>query len=440
MLKSDTLENKKFSFRGKLEMQGDKSICIRALILSSFLKAESHIENMVFSEDIKSTISLLKDLGTDIRPGVKENSLIIKGGEYIKPKKELFAGNSATLLRLMSGVLSAAPFSSSIHADESLMNRPMNRIINPLREMGARISGSGENGDKAAIYIRPSLIKDFSYELPIASAQLKSSLIFSALKARRSIIIKECPKSRDHTERMLKFMGSKIDVRDYGNGRLISLPENDIINLENFVMKVPGDVSSAAFMILGALLLEDSLVEFSNLLLSPGRSEYLDVLKSMGADITIYDKKTSMGEITGSVRAKYSHLKPLNISGSLIPLVIDEIPMLSFAAAFADGVSEIRDAEELRHKESDRIKLICYNLNMAGVKTEEFPDGLRIYGDPRNIERINNGFYITAGDHRIAMCLKMIKEVSSADMEIDDTDCINVSYPEFQRDMESIKV
>lgn len=417
-----------YRLKGTAETARDKSISHRGIMFGSLAEGTTVVRNFLDSADCLATIECLKNLGVKIeRDG---NTVTVHGvgiNGLKKPQCVLNAENSGTTTRLMAGILAGCDFISVITGDESLKKRPMQRIIKPLSLMGADIKS--DNGC-CPLEISGGNLKGIDYEMPVASAQLKSALILAGLNADGETVITEKVKSRDHTERMLKAMGADITVE----GRKITVRKTKKLNAVD--LTVPCDISSAAFFMVGASLLKGSDITLKNVGLNQTRTGIIDVLAAMGADMEILNKKIVCGEEVGDINVRYSSLHGTTVYGEIIPRLIDEIPIIAVAAAAADGKTVIKDAHELRVKESDRIKTIIEMLNNAGVETEELEDGLIIYGG----SKIKGAEYFAHGDHRIAMAAKILSLLTDEQSIITDYECVNVSFPNFQKILEELLV
>ena len=359
--------------RGRSTLPGDKSISHRAVMFASMAKGKSIIYNCLNADDVNSTIRCFKQLGCNIeRNG---NRLVVEGKgfkAFNKPDAPLFAGNSGTTSRLISGILCAQDFETVITGDESLSKRPMKRIMEPLKSMGANLTATDEF--TLPLTIKPSAdLHCVNYHMEVASAQVKSAILLAGLHLDEVTTVAETERTRNHTENMLS-----LPVTENGNERIISISRQNYPH--NFEMTVPSDISSAAFLIVFALLSEDSELILENVLLNETRTGIIDVLKKMGADILLEEVKLVSGEKTGTLIIKSSKLKNIEIDKDSVPNIIDEIPVLSVAGVFADGAFEIRNAKELRYKESDRIKAMCENYKYLGLEVEEYEDGFSVGG------------------------------------------------------------
>lgn len=410
--------------KGEITPPPDKSISHRAVMFASLAKGESRIKNFLWAKDPISSLNAMKSLGVKIQ--VNDIKEIIVQGEGLQSLKEpedvIDCGNSGTTIRLLSGILAGQPFLSILSGDESLRQRPMKRIIEPLRQMGVEICSRAENRFPPVV-IRGGNLKGISYEMPIASAQIKSAILLAGLFAKGDTTVKEPHKSRDHTEKMLKSMGVELYITN--NTIKISQPSQE---LKAFDIAIPNDFSSAAFFIGGACLVPDSEVIIKNVCLNETRTGFLEVLRSMGAKIEIFNLKEQAGEPVGDILVKKSSgLKGVTVQGEIIPRLIDEFPILCIIATQAEGLTVIRDAKDLRAKESDRIKAMVTELSKMGVPIKEFEDGVEIKG-PCKIKGTEVYSY---KDHRIAMALSIAGLISEGKTTIIDADCVDISFPEF---------
>lgn len=414
---------------GTIEYKGDKSISHRAVIFACMADGISKISNLSGSEDVNSTAGIFKSLGCEINNEGKD--LIIKGRGYKGFKATssyLDAGNSGTTARLLSGLLMNQNFSSTMIGDESLSQRPMKRIIEPLRQMGGNFFPTDEN--TLPMRIEPSNnIAPINYVLPIPSAQIKSAIVLSALHLDEpSTIIENLP-SRNHTELMLNL---RVEQKDSQN--IITASKKNYPN--PFEIFVPGDISSAAFFIVLTLLSKDSELTINNVSLNPQRAYYVELLKQLGADIEIQPVKSSLGEPIGNLIVRSSKLKNITIPASAIPLIIDELPILTICGLMAEGDFEFLHAAELRVKESDRISAMVKNLRALGVEVEEFPDGLHIVKSENQLNE--SPVFDSFGDHRIAMSFGILSLILESGGSINNFECVNISNPDFVKQIQGI--
>ncbi|MCW9066495.1 MAG: 3-phosphoshikimate 1-carboxyvinyltransferase, partial [Ignavibacteriaceae bacterium] len=382
---------------GTLYLSGDKSISHRALLISSLAQGKSEIKNLVNSDDIKSTISSLESLGIKVE-NAGEKTIVSGNGYkgYKLPDKPIYTGNSGTTARLLSGILAVQNFDSLLTGDDSLSTRPMKRIIEPLVEMGAEIK-SNDDGRLPLYISRSDNLKPILYQMPIASAQVKSAILLVGLHMDNETTVVESTPTRNHTENML---GLKVVHQD---GRISSSVSRENYPVPNEFF-IPGDISSAMFFIVLALLTKNSQLTIKDVSLNPTRIESLNVLKRMGGDVEIEERGVSNQEVYGDVLVRSSDLQNVKFEKGIIPLIIDEIPALTIAGIFADGIFELRGATELRVKESDRIRAICNNLLKLGLDVEEYKDGFNVSGNIKNSSASFNSF----GDHRIAMAFAIL--------------------------------
>ncbi len=430
----DTLIKPAVRVNGEIVVPGDKSISHRAVILGSIAEGRTQIVGLAPGDDNRRTIELFRAMGVSIKEA-PHNTVFIDGvGMYglKEPEDVLYAGNSGTTARLMMGLLSAQPFFSVITGDESLRTRPMARVTEPLTEMGATIYGR-KNASYLPVSIKGESLKGINYRLPVASAQVKSSLLLAGLYATGETVVEEPQRTRDHTERMLALFGANI-TRDELRVRI--LPAT---GLKGRHLRIPGDISSAAFFLVAASVLEDSEVVIRDVGLNPMRCGIVDILKKMGACIEIFNIKEECGEPVGDIIVKEAPLKGIELGRVELVAAIDEFPLLCVCAVFAEGRTTIREAEELRVKESDRIEAMAEALKKLGVEVEELEDGIVIEG--RGKGRLKGGVRLeTRGDHRIAMALSIMALNTEDGIELDDTECVAVSYPDFYKDLEEVVV
>ena len=403
---------------GEIVIPPDKSISHRAVIFSSLACGKSLIKNFSSGKDPHSSLQICRALGVDITQNGSD--LVVNSkGKFSKPITNLDCGNSGTTMRLMAGALSGQEFSSVLTGDESLSKRPMKRIIEPLTFMGAKIK-STEN--RAPLEIEGANLVGITYSTPIASAQVKSAILLAGLNAKGQTTVTEPYVSRNHTELMLSYMGADIEVQ----GNCVCIKKSE---LQPKTIEIVGDISSAAYFIAAGLLVPDSEIIIKNVGLNPTRTGMLDVLNLMGADIEILDKRTVSNEIVGDLKVKYSNLKGCEISGDLIPKLIDEIPILAVLATQAEGMTIIKDAQDLRNKESDRIKTVVTELRKLGANIEETDDGMIIYGQTPLKGEVEVESY---KDHRLAMSLYVAGMICEKEILIKDFDWVNISFPEFE--------
>jgi len=411
----------------KLNIPGDKSISHRSIILNSISNGKARVEGLVSGEDCISTIKIAQQLGCKIETKINDDGssleCIVHGvglEGFKKPAKVLDAGNSGTTTRLFAGLLVGRKFKSEITGDESLLKRPMGRIINPLSQMGAKIYSKDYN-DKLPIIFDGGFLKGIIYNMPIASAQLKSALLLAGIRAEGKTVIQQPEISRNHTELMLSSMGASIEISE----KTLNISQTEKIFPVD--IKVPGDISSAAFWIVAGLCHPNANILLENIGINKTRSGILSILKSMGGKIEINNLKKVSGEDVADIYVRTSNLHSTIIEGEIIPLLIDEIPILAVAAAMAEGTTVIKDAKELKFKESDRIEATTNWLQNAGVNCEATNDGMVIEGTGR----ILGGEFDSQGDHRIAMSIGIAGLFSESPITVIDSKSVEISYPNF---------
>ncbi len=425
------------ALKGSLKMPADKSIAHRSAMFAAISEPgmDIVIRNYSSAEDPHSTLSCLKKLGVPVNVEGDTVTITPVGRDgIINPKEELDCGNSGTTMRLMAGILAGAGTECILTGDESLSGRPMSRIINPLREMGAKISARDDKYAPLKIIRNSSgSLKPIHYKLPVASAQVKSCVLLAGLFADDPTTVEETVPSRDHTERML---GLPVEIRHDG-ARLITSSKKLKLNLDVHTV-VPGDFSAAAFWLVAALINPGSSVKLENTGINPTRTGALGILQRMGATISVDPDKSGGKEPVATITVKSSKLKGTSLNQEEIPNAIDEIPVLAVAMAFAEGTSSIRGAEELRYKETDRIAAVASILKTAGADFKEFPDGIEIYGNPNFVPQ--PGVYQTWKDHRIAMSAAVMASRSKTgeESEVEFPECVGVSYPGFWEDFDKL--
>ncbi len=415
------------SLQGAVEPPGDKSISHRYAMLAALAEGTSELRNFAAARDCQSTLGCMKSLGADVQVDKSTVKITGHGLRGLKStRRTLDAENSGTTIRLLSGILSGQSFTTKISGDSSLQKRPMKRVVTPLRQMGADIRARDENFPP--LEIRGAKLRAIHYEMPIASAQVKSAVLLAGLFAEGETQVTEPAKTRDHTELALEEFGARIEKK----GRTISIHgagSSGTIALQPKSIDVPGDLSSAVFFIAAASILPGSDLFIANVGLNPTRSAILDFFQSMGASISVLNLQSKQGELVGDLAVKSSQLKGGIISGELVPLLIDELPMLAAVGPYTEQGIEIRDAAELRVKESDRIAALAENLKRMNAKVEERPDGLRVEG--RSAGKLHGAEIDPRGDHRIAMAFAVAALAADGETLIRDPDCAAVSYPTF---------
>ena len=405
--------------RGVMRVPGDKSISHRAALLGGIASGTTTVDGFLRGEDCLATVGCLRAMG--VRIDDDGARLVIHGGGLREPEEVLDVGNSGTTIRLLAGILAGQPFHSVVTGDASIRRRPMDRVSTPLRLMGARITGR-EGGRLAPLAIDGGGLRGIACDTPVASAQIKSAVLLAGVFADGETTVREPAQSRDHTERMLAGFGVPV-VRD---GLAVRL--RGPATLRGTALRVPGDLSSAAFFLVAAALVPGSELTVEDVGLNPTRTGVLDVLVQMGADVRVSGRREEGGEPLGVVTVRASRLRGTVVGGALIPRAIDELPAIALAACLADGETLIRDAAELRVKESDRIAALARGLGALGAKVEPRPDGLAIVGVPR----LRGGTVTSGGDHRIAMALAVAGLCAEAPVVIDDPACIQTSFPQFE--------
>ena len=419
--------NKDFrTLNGQIEIPSDKSLSHRAIIFSSLAKGKSVINNFSKGQDPLSSLNICKNLGIDIE---QNNSTITVNshGKFNKPSSALDCGNSGTTMRLMAGVLAGQEFDSVLKGDESLSKRPMKRIVEPLSLMGANI---GCDNYHAPLNIRCANLHGINYESAIASAQVKSCVLLAGLFAQGITTYKEIYPSRNHTEIMLSNMGANIICEN----NLIKIEKSELNPLN---INICGDISSAAYFIAAGLIVPDSKIILKNIGLNPTRCGIIEVIKKMGGSIEILDQRNICGELVGDVKVEYTQdLKGTEIGGEIIPALIDEIPVISLLATQCEGQTIIKDAFDLRNKESDRIKTTVSELKKLGVNIKETADGMIIQGKTKLHGEVEVESY---KDHRLAMTLYVAGLICDKEILIKDFEWVNISFPEFLELFEKLK-
>ena len=413
---------------GEIELPGDKSIAHRAAIIATLAKGESLIENFPDAEDPQATVTCLTKLGIEYEYVGKTLWLQSKGINFLEEyDKPLNAMNSGTTMRLLAGLLSGQTFSTIITGDESLLERPMRRIIKPLKMMNAYISASRRGTGPLKIRGRKNPLKSIRYELPVASAQVKSAILLAGLYAYGTTTVIESVPTRDHTERMLG-----LPVKNYGGKNYITIDKS--FRFPPVRMVIPGDPSTAAFFIVAALITPDSELVIKNCSLNPTRIAFLSVLGKMGAKIHVFNKRNPDGEPIGDIRVYTSALRGVTVAGSQIPLIIDEIPILAIAGATSDSYFEVKDARELRYKESDRIHSVVTTLRAMGIEVKEYDDGFVLRGG-----RLRGGATVDSfGDHRVAMASVIGGLAADSELTVRNIQAVSVSFPDFLNTIQSI--
>jgi len=432
-LKNQVLITPAKYLRGEITLPGDKSITHRAIILSSIAEGKSELKGVQRGKDCLATLKCIEQMEVPAREGEKEVIIEGVGLEGLKePEDVLNCGNSGTTMRLLAGLLAGQRFYSVLSGDKFLRKRPMKRIVDPLREMGAKIEGR-EKGNFPPLTIVGGELKGINYLSPIASAQVKSCLLLAGLYAKGKTFVKEPYKSRDHTERMMQYLGISIRAK----GLEVQLEgEKSRRSFKGKSFYIPGDISAGAFFIGAAVSLPGSRVKLSNVGLNPTRKGFLDVLLKMGAEVKISNFKKICEEEVGDIEVRGgNNLRGVVIQGEMIPRLIDEIPILTVVSCFAQGDTLIKDAGELRVKETDRIRAIVSELKKMGADIEERKDGMLIRGG----NKLRGALVKSWGDHRIAMALAIAGLRCEGETTIADTQCIDTSFPEFQKTLKELE-
>ena len=407
---------------------GDKSISHRSIMLGSIANGDSHVSGFLTGDDCLSTISCFKKLGIDIE--IDGTNVVVHGkgiNGLTAPAETLDVGNSGTTLRLMSGLLSAQPFTSHITGDKSIQKRPMGRVAIPLEKMGGKITSENEKLT-APLTIEGQKLKGVDYTLPVASAQVKSAIILAGLYADGITRITEPEATRDHTEIMLNYLGA--DIKREGN-TIIVTPVKELTGKD---IEVPGDISSAAYFIAAALICKNSSVIIKNVGINPTRTGIITAFKAMGADIELLNERIVCGEAVADIQAKTSTLKGTVIKGDIIPKLIDEIPVIAAVSCYAEGETIIADAQELKVKESDRIKTMATELRRMGADVTETDDGMIIKGG----NPLHGAVCESYDDHRVAMSISIAALGAEGNTEILNSECVDISFPGYFKLLNSL--
>lgn len=427
-MRAKTIEFGSPTLNGTLTVPGDKSISHRSVMFGSIAKGKTTVEGFLLGEDCLSTIDCFRKLGVEI--DVEGTSVTIESpgiAAWAEPKEVLYTGNSGTTTRLMLGILSGTSLHMVMTGDASIGKRPMRRVADPLRLMGAQIAGR-ENGQYTPLAIQGTELTAIDYTMPVASAQVKSAILLAGLRAKGTTIVRESEVSRDHTERMLRQFGATVDVQDgvvsfEGGQQLVGTHVN-----------VPGDISSAAFFLVAGAITKGSKIVLKNVGVNETRAGILDALQAMGATMHVQIEDEAAAEPTATITIESSILQATTIEGAIIPRLIDEIPILALLATQAHGTTVIKDAEELKVKETDRITAVVTELKKLGANIEATDDGMIIQGPTA----LHGATLQSYGDHRIGMMAAVAALVTEGEIELDDADCIAVSYPTFFEHLESL--
>ncbi len=421
---------------GDISPPGDKSISHRAVILAALAHGQSRIRNCSLGGDNRSTISAFQELGVELVRDGTEVVVSGRGWDGLRaPSQPLACGNSGTTTRLLCGVLSGRQFASRLDGDASLRRRPMDRVIDPLRQMGGKITGA-DGTNRVPLHIHglgpAQMLRAIDYRSPVASAQVKSAILLAGLQARGTTRVWEPVRSRDHTERLLGAFGGRVEVRD----TQVSVAGQQ--RLHGCELEVPGDLSSAAFFIGAGLIVPHSALRVCGVGLNPTRTGVLDIFRAMGARLHIENAREVGGEPVGDVAVEAGRLRGTRIDGELVVRAIDEFPIIAVAAACAEGTTVIRGAQELRVKESDRLQTLASAFHALGVGVTELADGLIIEGRtgpdlPFRAARVSSG-----GDHRIAMALSVAGLRAAGPLALEQADCVDISFPGFYRVLQEL--
>lgn len=416
------------SLSGEIHIPGDKSISHRAVMFGAIANGTTTVTNFLLGDDCLSTIACFRKLGIMIEQDENKVTIHGKGLEgLIEPSEVLDVGNSGTTIRLLMGILAGRPFHNVLIGDHSIGRRPMTRVVKPLSLMGAKIDGK-KQGEFTPISIRGGDLTGIEYNLPVASAQVKSSILFAGMQANGTTTIHEPAKTRDHTEQMIRQFGGEVE----SDGLTVKINGGQVLTASH--VNVPGDISSAAFFIVAGAIVPNSEIVMKNVGLNPTRTGIIDVLKDMGADITIIPNAAEQFEPTGDIIIKTSELVGTTIEGDMIPRLIDEIPIIALLATQATGKTIIKDAHELKVKETNRIDTVVNELSKLGASIEATDDGMIIHGKTT----LESGEVSSHGDHRIGMMLAVAALISKGEVKLEDAEAISVSYPRFFEDLNNL--
>ena len=416
--------------KGEINIPGDKSISHRAVFFGSIAQGTTEINNFLMGEDCLDTVKCFRKMGINIE--IDNNSKVLVHGKglhgLMQPKFTLYTGNSGTTTRLLLGLLAGQNFDSSIDGDKQIRKRPMDRVIIPLKMMGAKING--QDSDKyCPINIKGKPLNGIKYTLPVASAQLKSALILASLYAQDTCYFREPSTSRNHTELMLNYFGANIKINGLG------ISSSPVTNLSSQQINVPGDISSAAFFVTAGLIIPNSEITLKDIGINKTRTGIIDVLTKMGGNIKISDIRTFNNEPVANITVSTSSLSGITICGDIIPRLIDEIPVIAVAASVASGTTIIKDAKELKVKETNRIKTVVSELSKAGIDIMETDDGMIIKGG----NKIKGADFDSYGDHRIAMATAILALAAETPSAISGTEAVNISFPGFFDTIKSLQ-
>ena len=425
---SKKLEYRQPALNGTIRIPGDKSVSHRSIMFGAIAEGTTTVEGFLQSDDCLSTIDCFQKLGVNISIEGEKVTINSKGiMNWKEPDEILYTGNSGTTTRLMLGILAGSSVSSVLIGDESIQKRPMRRVTDPLKQMGAKLIGR-ENGQFTPIAVEGTRLQSIHYTMPVASAQVKSAILLAALNAEGETEVEEMETSRDHTEKMLKHFGAEISV----DNKTIRLQGGQMLTGTHVV--VPGDISSAAFFLVAGAIVPNSKLTLTNVGLNPTRTGIMDVLQAMGASYTVNDTDNSSHEEMGTIDIESSTLVGMEIGGDLIPRLIDEIPIIALLATQANGKTVIKNAEELKVKETNRIDAVVNELKKLGANITATDDGMIIEGPTT----LRGGDLLTYGDHRIGMMAAVASLITTEPVTIDNAGCIAVSYPTFFEDISSV--
>nr|WP_211258660.1 3-phosphoshikimate 1-carboxyvinyltransferase [Viridibacillus arvi] len=427
-MKSKSLDYNKPTLRGKITVPGDKSVSHRSIMFGGIAKGRTTVSGFLLGDDCLNTIACFRKLGVQIE--LDGTNVVIESNgmaTWLEPTDVLYTGNSGTTTRLMLGLLAGSNIHIVLNGDESIAKRPMKRVINPLREMGAKITGRMD-GQFTPLAIQGTKLKAIDYKMPVASAQVKSAILLAGINAEGTTIIREKEVSRDHTERMLRQFGAEITTED----GIVSLQGGQQLTATH--VAVPGDISSAAFFLVAGAVAKNSEIMLENVGLNPTRTGIIDVLQEMNAKMSIEIDDETAAEPTGTITVSTSELQGTTIGGDVIPRLIDEIPILALLATQANGQTVIKDAEELKVKETDRITAVVDELKKLGADIVATDDGMIINGPTP----LTGSTIRTYGDHRIGMMGAVAALITEGAIELDDANCIAVSYPTFFEDVQAV--
>jgi 3-phosphoshikimate 1-carboxyvinyltransferase len=412
--------------RGEVLVPGDKSITHRALLVAALSDGRCSLTSPLAAGDTRSTAAALRSLGIKVGPLSEQRVAVTGAGmrPFRAPARALSCGNSGTTARLLLGLLAGHPFEARLTGDRSLSRRPMARVTEPLRKMGAQIAAS--DGERLPLVVRGGRLQPLEWRSPVASAQVKTCLFFAGLAGGVPVSVTEPVTSRDHTERLLRLLGVRVDVA----GTTVTV--HPVETIPAFDGEIPGDISSAAYLIAAGVLAESGEATIRNVGLNPTRAGFLRALERMGAKVEVADRWTSLGEPAGTLVVRPAGLQPVVVEAEEIPSMVDEVPLLAcLASRAAKGwTSVFRGVGELRVKESDRLALVASNLSALGVAAHTEGDTLLVEGS----QAPPRGRVVTAGDHRLAMAFAVLRTVPGAEVELDDSRCVEISYPDFFRD------